>query len=96
MAMSKAYRMIMDGKEYIGAAHELAEVSGYCLRTIGNIARGEMLPRKGIEIEEIGELVLQSGTMRFCAEWNNAISAFKKVEWVRKGTPDARKLEVTK
>jgi hypothetical protein len=86
----------MDGEEYIGTAKEIAEVSGYYVKTIGNIARGDMRPRAGIEIEGLGPSRLGSSVCAIAAEWDKVISMFKKVEWVRKGTTNARKLEVTK
>ena len=84
------YRMVIDGNEYIGTAKELAEISGYCSSTIGNIARGDLEARKGVTIEAIGE---EDGPSDWKREWIEATSLFKNVKWVRNGV--GRKLKVS-
>ena len=94
MATVKIYKMIMDGDEYVGTAAELAEVSGYHPKSIGSIARGEMKPRGGVSVDEICNASEYSKLAKFSSEWEMTMKKFKKVEWVKKGTPGAKKLEV--
>lgn len=94
MAALKIYRMIMDGDEYVGTAAELAEVSGYHPKSIGCFARGELKPREGVRVEVICDKSEYSKLAQFAREWDETVKKFKKVKWVKKYTPDAKKLEV--
>ena len=82
------YRMVIDGKEHIGTAKELAEISGYSVGTIGNFARGDLEARKGVTIEAIGE-----ENKDWKQQWIETTALFKNVKWVRNGV--GRKLKVS-
>lgn len=94
------YKMYFDGKEAIGTAVELAEVSGYCPKMIGAIARNEIRARKGVYIEKIGNIeggIIQNWRTdkRLLEAWDMAVARFKNVEWVSKDSDKGLKLEVT-
>lgn len=103
MSLSNIYRMVLDGKEYVGKATELCQIAGYqnpaC---IGMINRGDMYSRKGLEIECIGKEESTSSPSnwredgRIKDEWDRVVGKFKNVEWVGRGTQNAKELVVTK
>ena len=101
MARVCVYKMRFDGDEVIGTARECANASGYCLKTIGMIARGEVNPREGVSVEEIG--ISGSGNrsdwrrdIKLMEEWDKTVSRFKNVEWVRKDSEEGLKLELSR
>lgn len=94
MGALKIYKMVMDGDDYVGTAAELAEVSGYHPKTIGSIARGEIKPRDGVSVDEICNVSEYRALAKISGEWEETMKKFRKVEWVKKGTPGAKKLEV--
>lgn len=91
------YRMVIGDEEYIGTAEELAEISGYCPRTIGNIARSEVRVRKGITVECLGrEKSVRSwrDDPKVHRDWEEAVAVYKNVIWVKKGSGVGRKLKL--
>ena len=53
-----------------------------------------MKPREGVRVEVICNKSEYSTLAQFAREWDETVKKFKKVKWVKKYTPDAKKLEV--